>query len=67
VGGSTPPRVCCPAPPHPLLPRLSRPTPPYTPLQGEAVGGEGGPSFMADVFFLTQLLLHVGPLPSVFR
>ncbi|GFR44877.1 hypothetical protein Agub_g6220, partial [Astrephomene gubernaculifera] len=36
-------------------------------LQSDAVGGEGAPSFMADVFFLTQLLLHVGPMQSVFR
>ncbi|GIL47684.1 hypothetical protein Vafri_4440 [Volvox africanus] len=34
---------------------------------GEAVGGEGAPSFMADVFFLTQLMMHVGPIPSVYR
>ncbi|GLC54869.1 hypothetical protein PLESTB_000914600 [Pleodorina starrii] len=33
----------------------------------DAVGGEGSPSFMADVFFLTQLLMHVGPIPSIYR
>lgn len=38
-----------------------------------AAGGSGEgspafvPSFMADIFFLTQLLLHVGAVPAVNR
>ncbi|PNW74777.1 hypothetical protein CHLRE_12g510300v5 [Chlamydomonas reinhardtii] len=28
---------------------------------------DSGPSFIADVFFLTQLMLHVGPMPTVYR
>ncbi|EFJ50717.1 hypothetical protein VOLCADRAFT_116740 [Volvox carteri f. nagariensis] len=36
-------------------------------VPGDMVGGEGSPSFMADVFFLTQLMMHVGPIPCVYR
>ncbi|GIL70129.1 hypothetical protein Vretifemale_999 [Volvox reticuliferus] len=43
------------------------PTAPTLLAPGDAVGGEGAPSFMADVFFLTQLMMHVGPIPSVYR
>ena len=58
--------ACTHARPPCLLAATRAPSRRRTPSpQGDSP--DSGPSFIADVFFLTQLMLHVGPMPTVYR